>query len=457
MTNFITRLFQQVKGKGRPASLEYDSYPFPNLCLGISKKSEEVNQPIKIYLPNIRTKRARQNQVIFANVPSEAETRLLRKFIKQDIKYQEYFHSNYYLLTHKQEWNNKTGFQTNFISGVTVISPDHSMTMQTYRDSIEAGVPERDVHIFNPTKKGTPILDVMSLPTNEIVDFLAGLFKDKSSLRHDWLTYLVGLEKAYAELDNRSPNFTDLLEFFRNPASIMDIYHYVEDNLDKINKSKYQKVIDDLKNHFHLGDAKQNDVNFEIYDVLFHYQDESKLGRYLFNENINLIELSSIIRHGGICIFELASSELGIKDAKLWSNLISMALQSTLTKRRSGEATQLPIYLCNFDNYLSDSWINLIKSATNYNSNITLNIASLDQMKDPDSIDHLLHYFPVRTIYGDMKPVSDDFVRKYVKYFITNDQFDIKSLRRIITTLPINTAFTRLNNDEFCLIHPVNQ
>lgn len=78
-------------------------------------------------------------------------------------------------------------------------------------------------------------------------------------------------------------------------------------------------------------------------------------------------------------------------------------------------------------------------------------------MKDPDSIDHLLHYFPVRTIYGDMKPVSEDFVRKYVKYFITNDQFDIKSLRRIITTLPINTAFTRLNNDEFCLIHPVNQ
>ena len=170
-----------------------------------------------------------------------------------------------------------------------------------------------------------------------------------------------------------------------------------------------------------------------------------------------MIKLNSIIKHGGICIFELASSELGIKDAKLWSNLISMALQSTLTKRRSGEATQLPIYLCNFDNYLSDSWINLIKSATNYNSNITLNIASLDQMKDPDSIDHLLHYFPVRTIYGDMKPVSEDFVRKYVKYFITNDQFDIKSLRRIITTLPINTAFTRLNNDEFCLIHPVNQ
>ncbi|WP_297951303.1 hypothetical protein [uncultured Lactobacillus sp.] len=295
MTNFITRLFKQVKDKGRPTSLEHDSYPFPSLCLGISKKSEEVNQPAKIYLPNIRTKRARQNQIIFANAPSEAETRLLRKFIKQDIKYQEYFHSNYDLLTHKQDWTNKIGFQTKFISGVTVISPDHNMTMQTYRDSIEAGVPERDVHIFNPIKKGTPTLDVMSLPTNEIVDFLTGLFKDKNSLRHDWLTYLVGLEKAYAELDKRSPNFTDLLEFFRNPASIMDICHYVEDNLDKINKSKYQKVIDDLRNHFHLGDAKQNDINFEIYDVLFHYQDESKLGRYLFNENTNLIKLNSII------------------------------------------------------------------------------------------------------------------------------------------------------------------
>lgn len=453
MTNFITRLFKKVNGRSKTISLEQNDYPFPSLCLGISKKSEEVNRPVKIYLPNIVTRRARQNHIIFANVPNEAESRLLRKFIKQDIKYQEYFHSNYDLLTNKEEWKNKIGFQTNFISGITVVSPDHSMTMQTYRDAIDAGVPERDIHIFSPAMKGSPTLDIMSLSTSEIVNFLAELFQNENKLRNEWLTYLVGLEKAYAELENRSPNFNDLLEFFRNPASIMDICHYVEDNLDKINKAKYQSVIDDLTEHFHLGDAKQNDINFKIYDVLFHYQDESILGKYLFNEDAKPINFSSIMENGGICIFELASTQLGINDAKHWSDLVSMILQSTLKERRNGEAPQFPMYLCNFDNYLSDLWIALIRIATNYNSSITLHVASLNQIETPDNIDHFFSYFPVRSIYGDIKPVSDEFFRNYVNYFITSDQFDVKTLKRTISTLPINTTFTRLNSNEYCLIH----
>lgn len=432
----------------------------PTLLLG-----KTLNKHKEVYLPIIENNHiySRSNHLVIAQSPYEVYERIFTKYIRQDFKYQEAYHANTEVLTSKTEWNDPS-FQSQFLSNVSVICMNSNQAQAIRRQAIGESIPDRDIHIFDPADPTSPRLDLMALPNNHIITFLDEVLNQPQE-KHDeyspgerkqWITWMVLLEKAYAILEHRNPTFSDLLEFFRNPSTIMDIHHYIEDNLDKFTDSWVKDLTDTLDRHFHLGDSKQNTINFDIYEGLLNYRDQNPLGKFLFDEERSSASLPDIWLKGGICIFSLSADLLSEQDSKTWSAIIRSNFSASLqAKAEQSNETLVSVYLFNASAYLDDDWYKLLVDTSANIPSVSFNIAiSTDFLKKQisnNSEDSFLVFLQskrlIKSIYHSADTIDFAFYDKY-KFLFSIERDQTRTLKQAIGSkpLPSGILITQFNN-----------
>lgn len=456
MIGFLQRF---LKGSSNEPNNQNQS-KIPTLLLG-----KTLNKYKEVYLPIIENNHiySRSNHLVIAQSPYEVYERIFTKYIRQDFKYQEAYHANTEVLISKNEWNDPS-FQSQFLSNVSVICMNSAQVQAIRRQAISESIPDRDIHIFDPANPMSPRLDLMSLPNNHIITFLDNVLNQlqenhdeySSKERKQWITWMVLLEKAYAVLEHRSPTFSDLLEFFRNPSTIMDIHHYVEDNLDKFTDSWVKELTDTLDSHFHLGDSKQNTINFDIYEGLLNYRDQNILGKFLFDEDRSSVSLSDIWIKGGICIFSLSADLLSKQDAKTWGSIIRSNFSAGIqTKAKHSNETLISVYLLNASTYLDNNWYKLLVDTSVNNSRVSFNIAiSTDFLKkqisnnSEDSFSVFLQSKRlIKSIYHRADTIDFAFYDKY-KFLFSIERDQTRTLKQAIGAkpLPSGILITQFNN-----------
>ena len=431
----------------------------PTLLLGRTiKKNKNVYLPIK----EDKYGYSRANQLVIAKNPQEVSDRIFSKYIRQDFKHQEAYHANTEVVTNKSEWNNLS-FQSHFLSSVSIICMKSSQAQNLSRQAISESIPTRDIHIFDPADSTSPRLDLMSLPNNSVIALLDNILNQwqqddiEYSLeeRKNWITWMVMLEKAYAKLEHREPTFSDLLEFFRNPSTIMDIHHYVEDNLNEFSEPWVKELTDTLDTNFHLGDSKQNNINFDIYEGLLKYRDKNILGKFLFDEDRPSASLPEIWSKGGICIFSLAGDLLSKEDSATWGSIIRSNFTAGLQEKAQtqNKGTLQSVYLFNASDYLDDDWYKLLISTSTDTPTISFNIVvSADYLKEAlDGNTSLSNFLQskrlVESIYRSADTIDFEFYDHH-KYLFSIERDQNKTLKQAIASspLPSGILITKFND-----------
>lgn len=421
-----------------------DGFAFPNLVLGKDKKGKQYILPIK--------KKTRQNHLILTPEPTNIEERVLKRYIYQDLRYYLKFHSNESIIAINADWNNpEDSLQPYFVNGLALVDATGKLSRIAKRDAIDIGVPDRDVYYFDPLDAQSSRINLMDMDAEIITDFLCDIiFRNSDSdnkdqrTKRNWILRLVKLEQVSGILVNKEPSIAGLLELFRNPTAIMDLFHYLSDNLDKFQNNEDKKaLVDDFESHFRLGDTKQNEINFDLYSLLSKYFEKNKLGKYLIDNDRPSGKINRIVAQGGICLFNLNQGKLNEYDTNAWSKLICSALLNAVNNKFMFCSPQFPIYLTNFDSYLNEKWFELFRLSVLRQSPITLHVSSLAGLDNiANSEEDTL--FPTHSVYGDMRTLDLKSITANPNFLmITTDKEN--TLINQLSTVSVHALVTKLS------------